>query len=569
MKVLLVMGLFFAQTGFPQNHIVQVYGTITDTAGIGISWARVSFISQANGDTTSTQTDTIGDYSIQLVLTQTDVEKKPPLIPKRFQLYQNYPNPFNPGTIIEFKLPQVLHLKLTVFNLRGQIIKVIADGFYPAGLSRVCWDGTNSNGKGVAAGIYFYRLETEQFAEARKMLLLDGGEGTIGSTLTSSRKSLLKSKMLFQETFTICAEKDEFYPFVEENFVVTTEDTALEKNVILVKKVTWQSLGFEDKLALRLRLYEPYLYVCAGSDGLWRKDIKSEYSDWEYLGMADTTLGDYRGVMDVLVNSENPDVMLVAFFPDSGTAHGIFKTEDGGNTWFASDSGLEFHFPPPRDDETYFEHPAIFLQTPYDLFAAGTKIVHTNNFGETWEAITPIDAPVPIMWTHAFRCHSQDTNILWLGGVSVFCSPILLFSTNSGVTWDYVYLDTIVTVDNAVYSIAFDPYDSDVVYVGLLMGELIKTTDGGNSWIVLQLPDSAAYFRYLVEDETQSGHLFTAASSTAGSTIMETEDGGVSWIDLKSPNDGEVIFMIYDSEENALYIGTRSGPLPSGVFVYK
>ncbi|MBU1063227.1 hypothetical protein KKC74_00230, partial [bacterium] len=274
-------------------------------------------------------------------------------------------------------------------------------------------------------------------------------------------------------------------------------------------------------------------------------------------------------VMDVLVNSENPDVMLVAFFPDSGTAHGIFKTEDGGNTWFASDSGLEFHFPPPRDDETYFEHPAIFLQTPYDLFAAGTKIVHTNNFGETWEAITPIDAPVPIMWTHAFRCHSQDTNILWLGGVSVFCSPILLFSTNSGVTWDYVYLDTIVTVDNAVYSIAFDPYDSDVVYVGLLMGELIKTTDGGNSWIVLQLPDSAAYFRYLVEDETQSGHLFTAASSTAGSTIMETEDGGVSWIDLKSPNDGEVIFMIYDSEENALYIGTRSGPLPSGVFVYK
>lgn len=77
----------------------------------------------------------------------------------------------------------------------------------------------------------------------------------------------------------------------------------------------WESLGFEDKLAIRLRLYKPHLYVCAGSDGLWRKDIESEYTDWEYLGLADTSLGHYlnRGVMDVLINSENPDVMLVAF----------------------------------------------------------------------------------------------------------------------------------------------------------------------------------------------------------------------------------------------------------------
>lgn len=66
------------------------------------------------------------------------------------------------------------------------------------------------------------------------MLLLDGSTSeTIGIPFTSSRKSLLKSKMLFQETFTIRAEKWGFFSFVEYDFVVTSEDTAIEKNMVL------------------------------------------------------------------------------------------------------------------------------------------------------------------------------------------------------------------------------------------------------------------------------------------------------------------------------------------------
>jgi len=329
----------------------------------------------------------------------------------------------------------------------------------------------------------------------------------------------------------------------------------------------WQSLGFEDKLAIRLRLFKPHLYVCAGSDGLWRKNIQTEYSDWEYLGMSDTSLGDYlnRGVTDVIVNTENPDIMLVAFQPDKGSDHGIFKSEDGGDTWFVSDSGLGFHFPPPWNDETYFIHPTIFLRTPYDLFAAGGSLAHTDNFGELWEVITPISGPVPAVVTHDFRHHCNDTNILWLGGESVYFSPILYFSTNGGTTWDYVYLDTIVTVDNAVYSIALDPKDSDVIYVSLYK-EIIKTTDGGANWIVPRMVyDGSGYVRCIVEDDTQSGYIFAAA----GHTTMKTEDGGSTWIDMLSPNDGEVLSMVYDSEEIALYIGTGYGLTTSGVFVYK
>lgn len=190
-------------------------------------------------------------------------------------------------------------------------------------------------------------------------------------------------------------------------------------------------------------------------------------------------------------------------------------------------------------------------------------LVHTNNFGETWEVIMKINAPVATMRTNAFRFHIDDPEELWFGGENVYFSPWLMFSHNNGNTWDYVALDTIVTVDNAVYSISFDPNNSDIVYVGM-QREIIKTIDGGNSWISLSY-EGVGYFRCIVEDETQPEHLF----ASRGYTTIETEDGGRSWTDLESPNDGVILSMVYDSEENALYIGTGSAPTGSGVFVYK
>ncbi|HCK99997.1 MAG TPA: hypothetical protein DHW42_07850 [Candidatus Marinimicrobia bacterium] len=229
---------FFAQTGFSWTHTVRVYGMVIDKDSTGLYQANVSFISQPHGDTTSTQTDTLGAYSLQLALTQTGVKEDKPTTPERFQLYQNYPNPFNPGTVIEFELPQTFDVKLTVFNIKGQVVRVLADGFYPAGLSRVRWDGTNNKGIGASTGIYFYRLETKDFTKIRKMVLLDGAAGRTGKTgriYQSPLKSLLKSQTQFQQTFTTYAEKEGFLPFVEENFIVSSEDTVIEKNILLEK----------------------------------------------------------------------------------------------------------------------------------------------------------------------------------------------------------------------------------------------------------------------------------------------------------------------------------------------
>ena len=103
----------------------------------------------------------------------TDVaDDGPSTIPTDFALGQNYPNPFNPATVIPFALPSKTHVELTVYNILGQRVATLADEEMAAGRYRIQWNGTLDNGEPLASGIYFYRLQTDSRAVAKKMLLL-------------------------------------------------------------------------------------------------------------------------------------------------------------------------------------------------------------------------------------------------------------------------------------------------------------------------------------------------------------------------------------------------------------
>jgi N-acetylneuraminic acid mutarotase len=93
--------------------------------------------------------------------------------PTKFLLHQNYPNPFNPQTMIEYQLPQKCHVRLAIYNLLGQEIATLMDQVQPAGQFNVIWDGKDSYGRVVPSGVYFYRLETENFSEMKSMILLE------------------------------------------------------------------------------------------------------------------------------------------------------------------------------------------------------------------------------------------------------------------------------------------------------------------------------------------------------------------------------------------------------------
>ena len=93
-------------------------------------------------------------------------------LPKDFKMSQNYPNPFNPTTTIEFNLPERSRVTVKIYNLLGQEVQQLVNQEFSAGNYKVTWDGTSSNGVQASTGIYFYRIETENFVETKKMLLL-------------------------------------------------------------------------------------------------------------------------------------------------------------------------------------------------------------------------------------------------------------------------------------------------------------------------------------------------------------------------------------------------------------
>jgi len=102
----------------------------------------------------------------------TDVEEDLPAVPEGYALYQNVPNPFNPITTIRFDLPRRGHVNLSVYDVKGGLVAVLAERELGAGRIEITWDGKDGGGRAVTSGVYFYRLETGSFVSTRKMVLL-------------------------------------------------------------------------------------------------------------------------------------------------------------------------------------------------------------------------------------------------------------------------------------------------------------------------------------------------------------------------------------------------------------
>ncbi len=88
------------------------------------------------------------------------------------ELKQNYPNPFNPHTSIQYSIREKTKVQLTIYNLKGQEVNRLVDDVRTRGKYRVSWDGTDERGEQMPAGIYVYRLQTEDYEQVNKMMLV-------------------------------------------------------------------------------------------------------------------------------------------------------------------------------------------------------------------------------------------------------------------------------------------------------------------------------------------------------------------------------------------------------------
>ncbi|NWF49486.1 MAG: T9SS type A sorting domain-containing protein [Ignavibacteriaceae bacterium] len=98
-------------------------------------------------------------------------------LPSDYELEQNYPNPFNPSTKIQYSLPVDANIRLSIYNILGETVKVLVNTSQKAGKHSVLWNGDDYNGNKVSSGIYFYELRADgingsKYSQLKKMILI-------------------------------------------------------------------------------------------------------------------------------------------------------------------------------------------------------------------------------------------------------------------------------------------------------------------------------------------------------------------------------------------------------------
>ena len=160
--------LFYRNVGTPDEAIWEYE---TDTYG-GVplpEWTNPSFVNiDGDGDLDLFVGVRKGGmiYLENQILTSIN-DNQTGFIPNEIFLSQNHPNPFNPVTTISYSLPVSGEVTLIIYNLLGEEVARLVDGFQQAGEYRLSWNASN-----VSSGIYFYRLSAGNYTETKKMVLL-------------------------------------------------------------------------------------------------------------------------------------------------------------------------------------------------------------------------------------------------------------------------------------------------------------------------------------------------------------------------------------------------------------
>jgi len=162
------------------NSEFNVERSVISTTGRNLEWQTISIVN-GNGTTTEPQNYSFVDENIsvgkyQYRLKQIDfngtfgysktieVEINPP---SKFSLEQNYPNPFNPSTTIQFNLAKDSYVSLKVYDINGEEISSLIEGYKQAGTYSLNFEPNN-----LPSGIYLYRIVTEDFSAVQKMTYL-------------------------------------------------------------------------------------------------------------------------------------------------------------------------------------------------------------------------------------------------------------------------------------------------------------------------------------------------------------------------------------------------------------
>ncbi len=317
----------------------------------------------------------------------------------------------------------------------------------------------------------------------------------------------------------------------------------------------FQFVGLGGKHIESLRMNGNYLYA-ASDNGIYRKSILVSDTNWTAIG-----LQSFETKALLVLNPDSIIVSVITTGMGSDTVS-LFKTIDGGTTWLPSQNGF--------GGGTGYNNQILDLDglsyEPDTIFATGyAQVAKSTDLGITWSIVWG-DWHYGGMGTHFVKIDPQATNIVWAGGESGFFQPYVHKSTDFGNSWQENFLD--VGGDNACYSIAINPLNSDEVYVGM-EGRIIKTIDGGTNWNTIFIPANYPYFFGLAVNSNNPTIIY-AVGSRCGipPSLYKSEDSGTTWTSLVDDSlqfSGALnLIYVYENNLDVLYFGT----VMNGVYKY-
>ena len=108
-----------------------------------------------------------GDFEITEVIVANSQNEVATSLPTTYFLSAAYPNPFNPVTTMDFTIPEAGNISVQVYNLTGQVIATLANGYMDANTYTLIWDATD-----VASGMYFVKAQADGFSTTKKLMLI-------------------------------------------------------------------------------------------------------------------------------------------------------------------------------------------------------------------------------------------------------------------------------------------------------------------------------------------------------------------------------------------------------------
>ena len=309
-----------------------------------------------------------------------------------------------------------------------------------------------------------------------------------------------------------------------------------------IVRAQWSDLGLSGREVTQLRSSHGFLYACT-SDGLYRKTSDTADSSWVMLGFG------AQRVYDVLAMS--PETLLVARQITSTGADtvGLWRTTDGGATWNAFQNGLGAGGTADRMVRALLEPPAAAGAV---LAATEGGIARSADGGSTWTEVYP---------SGRYFFLAAGISTLWAGGEGAAFGPIIRRSKDGGQTWLGSFLGGNI---NRAGSMAFDPSNADVAYLGLTY-DLRRTVEDGVSFTSIPLPAGVACTALGNRGFAPLRLYASGDAAPGGATVFKSDDGAASWTSISFPAASSTLehnFLVRSgSAADTIFLGMGSGVL--------